>query len=272
MKKEKRLKRKTLLYVPTMHFIIYAVSLGVGILASVLVVLLGYFYENSVINYFLSFTASLVITPIFAYFIDVANSRIQKTVLQEKRETLLYPLAGTVAAAFGRTIIICNYDEFRDKEITYNNLEECIDILLDKYVIAINKLSYQRNDFELINECFNYFKWEELGFREVEKQLKIFLDNQVALLSEGIMAFIEIFFINRLYDAIMQVRLPYLSMVYDIKTRSSTVDWPMVNLSETDINNLHSAFSNYFFVLNEIIANIPEFNFIKDLQIKTLNR
>ena len=257
---------------PTIHFIIYAISAGVGILVSILVVCLGLLYENAVINYFLSLTASLVITPLFAYFIDVANSRIQKTTLQEKRVVLLNPLIGTISAALGRTFIIWNYAEFQDKKITYDNIEECIDILLDKYVISINKLCYQRDDIKLINECFNIKQWEEYGFRETEKQLKSFLDNQIALVSENVISSREYLFLNPLYDAVTKARLPYLTMVQDKNISKATVDWPAAPLSEIDVNNLHSSFKLFISVLKTTIMNISEFASIKELQIQPVEK
>ncbi|MDE7406492.1 MAG: hypothetical protein K2M89_06440 [Clostridiales bacterium] len=264
------IKRKYILNVPTLHFIIYAVSAGVGILSSVLVVWLGFLYENAVINYFLSFTASLVITPIFAYFIDVSNSRIQKTTLQEKRGMLLYPIAGSIMATLSRMVTFCNYDEFKDKEIDLNNIEECTHIILDKYVIVIRKWCNQIIDNELRDEYLNFWKWEVIGFIDMEKQLKIILDNQVALLSEGIMDLMEIYSLNRLYETVEQARLPCFKD-QDWNTNTSTFNWPTAPIAENDINNLHKAFTNFFSMLKRAIEIIPEFKIIKENPIKTID-
>ena len=229
--------RKTILFVPKIHFIIYLITVCLGVLLSLLIVGLGFKYDNSVINYFLSLTASLVVTPIFAYFIDVANSRIQKTALKEKRGILLNPLVNNTVAALARTCIIRNYVEFQNKEITFDNIEECINILLDKYIDLIGKLCYQRNDIKLINECFNIKQWEVYGLREIEKQLKAFLDNEVALVSEGILTTSDYLMLHRLYDAVTNARLPYLSQEQDKNISKATVDWPTMPLSEIDITS-----------------------------------
>lgn len=232
-------------------------------LSSVAVVLLGICYNNSLINYFLSLTASLVITPLFAYMIDVANSKMQKTQLSEKRKLFLNPLINNISATIGRSMIMWNYEDLRDRTISYANFESCIDAILDKYVICLAKLVRQRDEIRLVNESFNIKHWEEYGFREIEKQLKIILDNQINLLAEDVFSQNDIFHLNLLYDAVCKARLPYLSMTYDKNISKAAVDWPQAPLTDLDIGNLHRAFQFFVSTLKNTVAFISEFKVLE---------
>lgn len=95
MKNERKVS-KTILFVEKTHFFIYLITLSIGFLSSIATILIGWYFENAIINYFLSLTASLVITPLFAYMIDVANSKSHKNELVEKRNLLLNPLINNI--------------------------------------------------------------------------------------------------------------------------------------------------------------------------------
>lgn len=266
--KSKKPKSEFILYVPKIHFIIYLATLISGLISSIAIVWVGIYFNNSIINYFLSFTASLVITPFFAYMIDVANSKIHKKILTEKRQLFLNPLIGNILALLGRTSIIWNYDDFRDKEIAFSNIEDFIDALLNKYVICISNLSQQNRDIRLVNESFNIKHWEEYGFREIEKQLKQLLDNQMNLINESIFTSKDYFYFNLLYSAVEKARLPYLTVEQDKNISKTVVDWPQMPLSEIDINNLHSSFKFFISTLKNVIANLDDFKHIAEFNMK----
>lgn len=266
--KNKRKVRKIILFVEKTHFFIYLITLSMGFLSSIAILLIGWYFENAIINYFLSLTASLVITPLFAYMIDVANSKSHKDELAEKRKLLLNPLINNIAAMIGRTLIIWNYEDSQDKEISYANFESCIDVLLDKYIVCIQQLSQQDRNIRLLNECFNIKQWEEYGIREIEKQLRTFLDNQINLISENIFSQNDYYYFNLLYNSVEKARLPYLSMVQDKNISKATVDWPQRPLSDIDISNLHSSFKFFVSTLKSVVTNIADFNSLKEFSIK----
>lgn len=268
MKKGKVKNKNNVLCVDKVHFIIYLITLIIGLLSSIGIILLGWHFENVLINYFLSLTASLIITSIFAYLLDVANSKSHEVELATKRTLLFNPLKNEIAAMMGRTSIIWNYEDLQDKEINYANIESCVDSLLNKYIICIDKLSKQGRDIKLINESFNIKQWEEYGIREIEKQIKIILDNQITLISENILMQEDCIYLNLLYKSISNAKLPYLSIVYDKNISKATVEWPQSSLSDIDINNLHSSFKYFISILKSVIANISEFNSLEKFSIK----
>lgn len=265
--KNERKVSKTILFVEKTHFFIYLITLSIGFLSSIATILIGWYFENAIINYFLSLTASLVITPLFAYMIDVANSKSHKNELVEKRNLLLNPLINNIAAMMGRTLIIWNYEDLQDKEISYTNFETCIDALLDKYIVCIQQLSQQNRNIGLVNESFNIKQWEEYGVREIEKQLKTFLDNQINLISENIFSQNDYFYFNLLYNSVEKARLPYLSMVQDKNISKAIVDWPQMPLSDIDISNLHSSFKFFVSTLKSVVTNIADFNSLKEFSM-----
>lgn len=258
---------KTILYVEKVHFLIYLITLIIGVLSSIGIIWVGWHFENALINYFLSLTASLIVTPLFAYMIDVANSKTHKDELSEKRNMLLKPLINNIVAMMGRTMIIWNYGDLQDREINYANIEFCIDSLLDKYVICIDKLSQQNRDIKLVNESFNIKQWEEYGIREIEKQLKSILDNQISLIAENILTQNDCFHFNLLYSAISSAKLPYLSMLHDKNISKATVDWPQMPLSDIDKNNLHSSFKFFVSTLKSVVSHISDFNSLEKFSI-----
>lgn len=264
----KKSQSELILYVPKIHFYIYLIVILTGLASSLAIIWVGMYFDNSIINYFLSFTSSLVITPFFAYMIDVANSKIHNKNIKAKRQLFLNPLIGNILATIGRTSIIWNYNDFNEKDITFLNVEYLIDALLDKYVICINKLSQNNRDDVLINESFNIKNWEEYGFREIEKQLKLLLDNQMTLINEEIFTAKDYFYFNLLYSAVEKARLPYLSVKINKNISKASVDWPQIPLSDIDINNLHSSFKHFISQLKIIISNIDDFKSIAEFTLK----
>jgi hypothetical protein len=67
--------KKRLLGIPYRRFILYCILMGIGIILSVIFIVLGYKHNNSIINYFLGFSASMIVTVLFAYLIDYIGQK-----------------------------------------------------------------------------------------------------------------------------------------------------------------------------------------------------
>lgn len=256
-------ENKSILGISKVHFIVYVVTLALGIISSVIAILLGFYYNNAAINYFIGLTASLIVTPVFAYFIDIANSKVQIATTRSNRNAVLNPIVMSVLGTFARTVIIHNYSEYKDIPVAFDNIEKPIDILLDKYTNCIGKLCTEKNNVNLINESMNIKQWEVYGLRNLEEQLKLVLDNQIELITNNILSQNEFYRIDILYKATKAARLPYLTMDYDKNRSSVAVDWPKNPLNALEISNMHSSFNYFISCVKAIVTMIPEFNAIK---------
>lgn len=258
-------KKPLILGVRKMHFFTYLITLLIGIISSYVVIIIGTKYNNSFINYLISLTASLVVTSIFAYFIDLANNRENISEIKKQRQLVLTPIINSIITFFFRIIPL--YSNADTKVYNLSDIEKEIHEIIDKYVNCIKILSTGSRDLSLVNESFSIKYIEIYSIRELENKLLKLLNEQEVLVMKEIISRNEFALLEILYKDIVNTKFPYLDSENDRNISKAYVDWPKNELREIDINNLHTQFKILFLSLDKLSKNIKEFSFISNIKI-----
>lgn len=257
-------KKPLILGVRKTHFFIYLITLLIGIISSILSIVIGIKYNNSTTGYFLSLTASLVVTSIFAYFIDLANNRENLSEIDNQRKTVLMPVIISILTFLLR--IIPSHANKKLQSYTLKDYENELHKIMDEYINCIELLSKGNRDLKLVNESFNIKNIEIYSIRDLESKLQILITQQEMLVMKNIINRQEFSLLDILYKDVIETKFPYLSSDNDKNISKLYVDWPTNKLSDLDMKNLHTKITILFNSLDMISNNIKEFNCIKNIK------
>lgn len=109
MKKYKMAKWKKILYLG---------GLLIGVLLSIISILFAYRVDNDpLLNYLIGFSASLIITVIFAFLLELIAIKEQNDKLSKKRKMFLLPIKSYISALFMHCAFVYGMLAKRKQEI-----------------------------------------------------------------------------------------------------------------------------------------------------------
>ncbi len=254
---------KKILGVDTKNFIIYIIGLFLSIIF--ISVSFAFGSEDNWRNVFCGVGASGVGAVVLAYFIDFANIKSGENEIKNKRVILFASLKSNISSSISGMFILKTYSEYENIEMSYKNFAKCVDILINKYVLAVQNFCEYGRTSQNVQEALNLKQWE-YSIRNIEENIKIILDNQIGLTSQHILSQIELSQLHESYKWILEARLPYFSIKHDKNINKIYLDFPSTSLSDTDIFNIRGCFKVYVESLDRLINVINELSDIKEMQ------
>lgn len=135
---------------------LYLGGLLIGVLLSIISILFAYRVDNDpLLNYLIGFSASLIITVIFAFLLELIAIKEQNDKLSKKRKMFLLPIKSYISALFMHCAFMeCWQNE--NKKYTYNDFANLFKKAFDSYCVYVEQIVDDNRNCELLNKAFNY--------------------------------------------------------------------------------------------------------------------
>lgn len=214
--------------------VIYAILLGLGISLSILIIVLAYFFNNPIINYFLGFSASIIVSVLFSLILDVMSARdIKKKIYEEKKNYLLEIKSKLSELMFKLTKIGTAFNKGFEK------IDELLNAFFDDYCKEINNLYYNtvnENTYFLLSSTRLYINDQCLD--SIKSVLNRIINNKQSLISNGVFSNYEIYVFEQFLIIICRIVFPYSdSFSLNLDTYERVIVRPNKPVSDSVINN-----------------------------------
>lgn len=253
------------------RFFLYCISMLIGVALSVLFIALGTIYNNSVINYFLGFSASLIITVIFAYLIDFIGQKEIRDLEKTKRTLYLQPISMKIIELFHRIMFFnITSKEFEDREYTIDDFETCYKRVFLDYCKYLEKLIGENRPLPEVNAAFGIKNSiQEWCLKEIVRSVNVILDNEIVIKAESLLNDKELFLLERLKEIAEHLHLPYLdTMSSDKNTAKAFIDWPKEQVNDIVKNNYNGQIRALVNELKSMAKTFDEFKSIINIKFK----
>ena len=262
--------KKRILGVSNKRFFLYFISLIIGVLFSFLFIILGFYFDDSLINYFLGFSASSIITVIFAYLIDLINQQEKIDIEKAKRSIYIQPISMKIVELFHRVMLLSIGAEERDIEYTFDDFEKCFQKVFSDYCRYLSLLIGENKPLLEVNAAFNIKdgiqKWV---LKDIVQNIDSMMNNLAVIKIEGLFDDGEIYSLQRLKQIVENLYLPYLDTLnLDKNTAKSFVDWPKAEVNDIVKNNYRVAIVTFVDEVKQLAKTFNEFAVLKDLKFK----
>lgn len=266
--------KKRLLGIPYRRFILYCLLMGIGIVLSVIFVVLGYKYNNSITNYFLGFSASMVVTVLFAYLIDYIGQKELRDIEKTKRVIYIQPIIMKIMELYQRVMFLnLNEGRIEDKEYIFDDFEEFYKLTFADYCRYLDCLLNGNRPLREVNVAFGIKNCiQEWCLKEIVNSIDLIIDNKPVLKAESLFKDSEIFMLERLKELSENLYLPYLdTLSSDKNTAKAFMDWPKESINDIVKNNYNGQITAFIRELKQMANNFEEFKNILDIKFKKPN-
>lgn len=224
------------------RFYLYFIVFIFSILLSVVMIILNFYTSNPVINYFIGFSASLVITDVFAYVLDcIGNSELQQ-IKKQKRQIYMEPVKNYMCNLLFSTFMLRdNYYPDLEKEYSLDDFANSLIDVFRKYKEYISVLVRERQ-IEAINCACNIKNGIEIYcVNQLLYNINVILGNKHFLKTEGLFNENELISLKILYDNLEKLKFPYLNTSEkDDNKAIARMEWPDENIKSIVENNFIS--------------------------------
>ena len=242
-------------------FWLYLLFLVLSLLIGIASIILGCFWNNSLLNFLLSLSASLVATPIFAYLLELIVSkqennkkRMHRSMFVEPIATQINVLAFRIQALAGENIDRAN-NAIEYFENNYNK------VFLE-YCNLVSIIKNNRNDLMVLNKAFNIKNGiEKYSIEPIEKSLDALFKSEFLIKDESLISDIQIYKLKLLDEKIRDLKLPFLNELKSDYNHSTTIiDWPDTDISDLTKSNYLSSIKMLVSIINDLANNLDEFS------------
>lgn len=260
MKKMKLLKWKKILY---------SVGLAVGIVSSAVSVGLSYRFENNpIVNYFIGFSASLIITILFAWLLEMISLNESNKQLIKRRNVFLLPISEYISSMFIRCQVDFNEKASKDTDF-YNCFETSLKQDFSLYCIYIDKLVDNNRDCDLINGAYDFkFGIQVYSVEPLLEVLDTIISQKYYLLAEGLFSRGQIEIIKSFRREVDMLKLPYMDVLSrDRNIAHENIDWPKEPVNDLVRQNYNTAIVGFIHSLKTMTHEFDELKSIERIGI-----
>lgn len=261
MKKYKTTKGRKILYL--------SCSL-IGIFLSGISILLAYYVRNDpLINYFIGFSSSLIITVIFAYFLEIITLQERNYNLIKKRRMYLLPIENHIRSLFN-SCAICEYSRTGKAKYSFNDFTNLLKNSFESYCTYIDKIVFDNRNCDLLNKANSYKNGiQKYSVEQLMADIDNILDNRFNLVVDEVFDEKELSILMIFKKSAEHMKLPYLdTLSYDENTAHATVDIPKQPVNEIVKGNYDSAIKNFIENLKKLISEFRELKQIETMEYK----
>ena len=266
--------KKRLLGIPYRRFILYCVLIGIGIILSVIFIILGYKFNDSIINYFLGFSASMIVTVLFAYLIDYVGQKELRDIEKAKRVIYIQPISMKIIELYHR-IMLFNLNEGRieDKEYKFDDFEYFYKLTFTDYCRYLDSLLNGNRPLMEVNAAFGIKNSiQEWCLKEIVNNIELIISNKPVLKAESLFNDKELYMLERLKELSENLYLPYLgTLSSDKNTAKAFIDWPKESVNDIVKNNYNGQIKAFVNELKRIATDFDELKTILNVKFKKTN-
>ena len=266
--------KKRLLGIPYRRFILYCILIGIGVILSVIFIILGYKYNNSIINYFLGFSASMIVTVLFAYLIDYIGQKELHDIEKTKRVIYIQPISMKIIELYHR-IMFLNLNEGRieDKEYKFDDFEEFYKLTFADYCRYLDSLLNGNRPLMEVNAAFGIKNSiQEWCLKEIVNNIELIISNKSVLKAESLFNDRELHMLERIKELSINLYLPYLdTLSSDKNTAKAFMDWPKESVNDIVKNNYNGQIKAFVHELKQMAYSFEEFQNVVNVKFKKPN-
>lgn len=260
MKKYKMAKWKKILYLG---------GLLIGVLLSIISTLFAYQVDNDpLLNYLIGFSASLIITVIFAFLLELIAIKEENDKRNKKRKMFLLPIKNYISALFMR----CTFSEWLQNEqnYTYNDFSNLLEKAFNSYCFYVDQIVDDNRNCELLNKAFNYKNGiQNYSIEPLITAIDDVLKNQFSLIADDVFTEKEIHILKSFKKSVELLKLPYLdTLSLDRNIAHENVDFPKETVNDLVKGNYKSAIKRFIGDLKNMISTFEELKTIESLEYK----
>lgn len=234
---------KKILGVSAKRFYVYLIVLVLSLILSISVIILNFHINNPVVNYFIGFSASLLITDVFAYVLDFIGNSESYELKKQKRQIYIEPIKNyMINLLFSTFMLRDNYYPNSNCEYTLESFADSLIAVFKKYEELILILVTGTRPLDVINDANNIKNGvEKYNVNQILYNLDAILNNKHFLKAEGLFNENEINCLKILYDELEKVKFPYLNTKEKDENKSiAKMEWPDEKISSIVKNNFIS--------------------------------
>ena len=242
------------------RFYLYFIVFIFSILLSVVMIILNYYTSNPVINYFIGFSASLIITDVFAYVLDCISTSELLQIKKIQRQIYIEPVKNNMHNLLFSTFMLRdNYYPNLEKNYSLDDFANSLIDLFRKYKEYISVLVLERQ-VEAVNCACNIKKGIEIYcVNQLLYNINLLLDNKYFLKIEGLFNENELISLKILYEYLEKLKFPYLNTIEKNDNKAiERIEWPDENIESIVENNFISNAKGLQSQILMIIKTFPE--------------
>ena len=242
-------------------FWLYLLFLLASILISAAIIILGFIWNNSLINYFLSLSASLVAAPIFAYLLELIVVKQETNKKKAHKRMLVGPIVSYMNALAFRVQMLSG----ETASETNNPIEHFgsnYNKVFSEYCELLSSIKNNRNDLVIINRAFNIKNGvEEYSIKPMKNSLRALFENDFIIKDESLLNDLQLYHLHFLDETLDKLKLPFLdSLGNDHNHSTTTIDWPDGDVSKITKDNYISSIKVFITIANDLANELDEFS------------
>lgn len=255
-------KKEWILGVRSKKFYFYLMFFLSAVTISIFVIVIASYWNNSILNYFISLSASLVAAPVFAYLLDLIVSSFEKRELKRRSSLYLSPISTLINTMIYRILTLKN-DNVITEKVNKSEFIDCYQKLFEEYDLLISSIKQNKNDIPTLTEAFNIKNSiEEYSIVPLKQKLQNIFDNEIIIKSDQIISDEIFFLLEELSKCLNDLNLPYLgTKSYDYNESQMIIDWPKSDISPLFKQNYKKHIKHFADLLFDLQNTSKLFNF-----------
>lgn len=241
-----------------------------GVVLSAILIFFAYRLDNDpLINYFLGFSRSLIITVMFAYLLELISLQEQNDKRQRQRNMYLMPVkryAGGLLAC----VTCCDWPLGIERSYAFEDLPVLMKRCFDAYCVCIEKIAAGDRTCKTINEAYNYKRGiQQYKMEPLMTSIDNIVNNQFCLIADNVFTEGEIQELQTFRDSTTYLKLPFMDELRkDRNVAVVEIDYPKEPVNDIVKRNFETSIKRYMGCLEVVIRDFEELRPLKDMKFK----
>lgn len=263
--------KKSVIKIAKWKIVLYFAGIAIGIVMSVIVILLSFrFNNNPLLNYFSGFFSSLIVTVIFAWLLERISIHEQNNKRRSYRLSWLSPIADCVQSLFYRTAAFVCTCTGEKREYRFEDFSDLLKNAFDFYCVFAEGTNNGDKVKGTIDDARRYkSEVEEDYIQFVTSEIKRVIDNEYALMADGVLSGAEISFLGGLLGASQRLNLPDLNVASnDDGNVPEMQDKTKELINDSEIKDLYFRVDLFSMALDDTMLGVEEMGLLEKTVFK----
>lgn len=264
-------RKKNVIKIAKWKLALYLGSFLAGVVLSVVLIILAYRFGNDpLINYFLGFSSSLIITVIFAYLLELISLQEQNDKRQRQRNMYLMPVK-RYAGGLLAYVTCCDWPLGVKRCYTYAELPVLMKRCFDAYCVCIEKIAAGDRTCKTINEAYNYKQGiQQYTMEPLMTSIDNIVNNQFCLIADNVFTEEEIQKLHAFRDSATYLKLPFMDeLKKDRNIAVVEIDYPKEPVNDIVKNNFDSAIKRFMVDLEVVTNAFDELKSLRNIKFES---
>lgn len=263
--------KKSVIKIAKWKMVLYVVGSIAGFASSAILLFLACsFGEGPLINYFLGFSSSLIVTVLFALLLELISLQEQNDKRKRQRNMYLLPVKEYITKLIGMSTC-CDLPTGVKRHYTYDDFPTLLKRCFEAYCDTMVKIATGDRTCKTINEAYRYKNGiQKYSIEPLMSSINSIVDNRYYLMANDIFTKTEIWYLENLRDSADYLKLPYMEETK--KNRNSAVleiDYPEEPVNDIVKNNYDSAIKRFMVDLETVTNAFDELKSFKSIKFES---